>query len=134
MIRFILIGLGGGLLFGIVDGLIGANPMGRRMAQPYGPIARESIRIVTGIVIDLFYGLAMAGVFILLYESLPGDGGILKGLGYALGIWFFRVVMYVVSHWMTFRIPTSSLVYTLVTGAMEMALLGVLYGLTLTPF
>jgi hypothetical protein len=84
-------------------------------------------------VIDLAYGFVMAGVFLLLYSSLPGETGLLKGVSFAVLVWFFRVVMSAASQWVMFRVPAKALLYSLVAGFGEMLLLGVLYGLTLKP-
>ena len=75
----------------------------------------------------------MAGVFLLLYRSLIGETGLLKGICFAFLIWFFRVAMSVISGWMMFNIPIGALLYTLITGLGEMLILGILYGLTLKP-
>ncbi len=133
MVRTILIGLGGGLLLAILDGLINANPLAVQLLAAYKPIARTTINPLAGVAIDLVYGLVIAGVFVLLFPSLPGGSGFVKGLSIALLIWFFRVVMYTASHWMMFEIPTSTLFYSLVAGLVEMLALGVLFGLTLHP-
>ena len=75
----------------------------------------------------------MAGVFLLLYRSLPGQTGLLKGVSFAVLVWFFRVVMSTASQWMMFRVPVETSLYSLVAGLGEMLVLGVLYGLTLKP-
>ena len=75
----------------------------------------------------------MAGVFLLLYHSLPGKTGLVKGVSFAVLVWFFRVVTYTASQWVMFNLPVEALLYFLVTGLGEMLILGVLYGLTLKP-
>jgi Zn-dependent protease len=70
---------------------------------------------------------------LLLYDSLPGEIGLLKGLAFALLVWFFRVFMNTASHWVMFKIPIKTLLYSLVTGLGEMLVMGVLYGLSLFP-
>jgi len=75
----------------------------------------------------------MAGVFLLLYNSLPGEIGLIKGISYAVMVWFFRVVMYVATQWVMFTVPLNTLLYSLVAGLGEMLILGVLNGLTLKP-
>jgi hypothetical protein len=134
MVRFVIVGLGSGLVFAVMDVLVNANPLGRSLYEAYKPLARESVNGAAGMVIDLIYGLILAGAFLILYASLPGDLGLLKGLSYALLLWVLRVLMYVVTHWMTLKIPVPTLLYTLVTGLVEMAVLGVLYGLLLKPW
>ena len=133
MIRYIIVGVVSGILFGILDGVIHANPLAQRLYEVYKPIARTSINPLAGIVIDLVYGFVMAGVFLLLYESLPGGTGLVKGVSFALLAWFFRVVMYAASQWVMFNVPVETLLYSLVSGLGEMLILGVLYGLTLKP-
>jgi len=133
MIGYIIISIASGILFGILDGVIHANPVAHRLYEVYRPIARTSINPLAGIAIDLVYGFAMAGVFLLLYKSLPGETGLIKGVSFAFLVWFFRVVMYIASQWVMFNVPVETLLYSLVTGLGEMLVLGVLYGLTLKP-
>ena len=133
MIRYIIAGVVSGILFGILDGVIHANPLAQRLYEVYKPIARTSINPLAGIVIDLVYGFVMAGVFLLLYKSLPGETGLVKGVSFAFLAWFFRVVMYTASQWVMFNVPVETSLYSLVVGLGEMLILGVLYGLTLKP-
>ncbi len=133
MTRYAIVSLLSGILFGVMDGLINANPLAQRLYAAYKPIARTSLNPVAGILIDLVYGFLMAAVFLLLYRSLPGDTGIVKGISFALLVWFFRVVMQVASQWMTFNVPVTALFYTLAAGLVEMLILGILYGISLKP-
>ena len=133
MIRYIIVSVVSGILFGVLDGVINANPLAQRLYEVYKPIARTSINPLAGILIDLVYGFVMAGVFLLLYESLPGGTGLVKGVSFALLAWFFRVVMYAASQWVMFNVPVEALLYSLVSGLGEMLILGMLYGLTLKP-
>ncbi len=133
MIGYIIVSIVSGVLFGILDGAIHANPLAQRLYEVYKPIAKASINLPAGIVIDLVYGFVMAGVFLLLYKSLPGETGLVKGMSFAFLVWFFRVVMYTASQWVTFNVPVEALLYSLVAGLGEMLILGVLYGLTLKP-
>lgn len=133
MIRYIIVSLASGILFGTLDGLINANPLAQRFFAVYKTISKTAINIPAGITIDLVYGFAMAGIFLLLYNCLPGKAGVVKGISFSLLVWFFRVVMYVASQWMMFKVPLGALLYILVTGLSEMLILGLLYGLTLKP-
>lgn len=130
MLRYVLVSVGSGILFGIMDGLINANPLARRLYKVFEPIAKKSINVPVGLVIDLIYGFALAGGFLLLESSLPG-AGIVKGLIFGGLVWFTRVVMQAASQWMMFTVPAKALLYTLATGLIEMLVLGVVYGLTL---
>jgi hypothetical protein len=131
MTGFIIISIISGVLFGVLDGVINANPLAQRLYQVYKPIAKTSLNPLGGIVIDLIYGFVMAGVFVLLYNSLPGETGLIKGLSFGVIVWFFRVVMFAASQWVMFIVPVKTLLYSVVTGLGEMLILGVLYGLTL---
>ncbi len=133
MARYIIVSIVSGTLFGVMDGVINANPLAQRLLAVYKPIARTSINPLAGIAIDLVYGFVMAGVFLLLYQSLPGATGLAKGVSLAFLVWFFRVVMYAASQWVMFRVPAATLLYSLIAGLAEMLVLGVLYGLALKP-
>ena len=133
MTRFIIVSIASGILFGILDALINANPLAQKLYKPLEPIMKKSVNFVAGIVIDLFYGFVMAGLFLLLYSSLPGESGWLKGLVYGGIVWFFRVLMSVLSQWIMYDLPLSTLLYTLGTGLIEMLVLGLIYGAFLKP-
>jgi hypothetical protein len=133
MLRYLLVSLGSGLLFGILDGLLNANPLAVRLLEVYKPIARPSVNVAAGVIIDLAYGFILAAVFLLLYPSLPGESGIVKGLSFAVLVWFLRVVMQAASTWVTWQVPPAALGYQLIAGLVEMLVLGSLYGLALKP-
>jgi hypothetical protein len=133
MAGYIIVSVISGILFGLLDGVINANPLAQRLYQVYKPIAKTALNPVAGIMIDLVYGFVMAGAFLILYNSIPGETGLIKGLSFAGMVWFFRVVMQAASQWVMFIVPGRTLVYSLVSGLGEMLILGVLYGLTLKP-
>ena len=131
MLRYVTVSLGGGILFGIMDGLINGNSLAQKLYAAFDPVLRNSVNVPAGIVIDLLYGFALSGIFLLLYQSLPGNSGWLKGITYGFLIFFFRVVMQVASQWMMFNVSSGLLVYILVSGLTEMLLLGLFFGLFL---
>jgi len=131
VLRYVLVSVGSGILFGLMDGFIHANPLARRLYQVFKPIARTTINVPAGLLIDLVYGFALAGGFLLLDAGLPGGSGWIQGLVYGGLLWFARVVMQAASQWMMFVIPAKALAYTLVTGLVEMLVLGLLYGVVL---
>ncbi|MFC1616375.1 DUF6789 family protein [Patescibacteria group bacterium] len=133
MTRYIIVCIINGILFGIMDGTINANPYAKKLFAAYKPIAKTSINAPAGIVIDLVYGFAMGAIFLLIYSSLPGECGITKGIVFALILWFFRVFMNVASTWMMLKIPIKTLFYVLVTGLIEMLVIGIVYGIFLFP-
>ncbi len=131
MLNFVLVSLGAGVLFGVMDGVINANPLAQRLNAVYAPIAKTGINMPAGIVIDLVYGFVIAGIFVLLHAALPGQSGLVKGLSLGLGIWFFRVVMSVATIWMTQQVPPALLQYQLANGLVEMLILGAFLGVML---
>jgi hypothetical protein len=131
--RYIIASIISGILFGVMDGLINANSLAQKLYDIFKPIAKTSVNVPIGIVIDLVYGFVMAGIFLLLYKSLPGEAGLVKGISFAFLVWFFRVVMSAASQWMMFNVPASALIYGLLTGLGEMLILGIFYGLILRP-
>ncbi len=133
MLSNIIVSLVGGILFGLMDGLINANPLAQKMYEVYKPLARKSLNLLAGILIDLVYGFVIAGVFLLLYHSLPGDSGVVKGLSLGILVWFFRVVMSGVSQWVMYVVPVRTIIYSIFAGMGEMLILGILYGLFLKP-
>jgi hypothetical protein len=116
-----------------MDALINANRFGQELLIPFKPIARREVNFIAGILIDLFYGFALAGIFLLISPSLICESYLLRGLLYGLIIWFFRVLMSVLSQWMMFDIPIRTLLYLAITGLAEMLLLGLVYGAFLRP-
>jgi len=134
LISYIIVSFVSGILFGVLNSLINANPLARKLHEVYKPIAKTSLNIPLGVVIDLVYGFIMAGIFLLLYSSLPGEIGLVKGISFAFLAWFFRVVMSVASSWMMFKVPAATLLYTLLAGLGEMLILGVIYGFFLKPW
>jgi len=133
MVRYIIVSIISGFIFGALDGLINANPLAQRLYRIYQPVAKTSVNVPAGIVIDLVYGFVMAGTFLLLYQSLPGASGLVKGISFAIFLWFFRVLMSTATQWMTLNIPMQALIYTAVTGLLEMLVICIFYGLTLQP-
>ena len=128
MKRYILTSLVCGLLFGLLDALVNANPLARDLYAVYAPIARETVNMPAGILIDLAYGFLLTAIFLLLYPSLPGRNNLVKGLSYGVLAWFFRVEMAAASQWMMFEIPWPTLTYMVLAGLLEMALLGLVMG------
>lgn len=128
MWRFFIVCLANGLLLGILDGMIHANPLAVKLFKAYQPIAKESINWLPGLLIDLAYGLIMGLIFLLIRDVLPWNSGILNGLLFGAVIWFFRVLMDTLSQIMMFKIPVHTLLYVAVTGLIEMLIIGLVYG------
>src|SRR4030042_6121540 len=131
MLRYVGVSVFGGLLLGFLDGLINANPYAQKLFEVYKPIAKSSVNIILGFGIDILYGFVLAGLFLLLYKSLPGQTMLLKGLSFGLIVSFLRVVMHVFSQLVMFKVPANALVYMFLTGLVEMLLICLFFGLTL---
>lgn len=133
MTNYFIVSIASGILFGVLDGLINANPIAIKLFEAYKPIARTSVNFVAGMIIDVLFGFILAALFWLLWASLPGEAGLVKGVSFALMVWFLRVVMSVAAQWMMFKVPLKALLYSLLAGLGEMLILGILYGLALQP-
>ena len=133
MTRYIWVSIVAGVLFAVMDGFLNANPLAQRLYAIYRPITRASVNAAAGVAIDLAFGFALGGIFLLIYPALPGSTGFRKGISFAVLVWFLRVVMAAASQWMIIPLPVSTVAYGLATGLAEMLVLGILYGLTLRP-
>jgi len=132
-VRYTLVGVASGLLFGIMDALINVNPIAERLYEFNLPIRRTSVDVIAGVAIDLAYGFILMAAFLVLYRSLPGRVGLVKGVSFALLVWFLRVVMSAASQWIMLNMPVTALLYGVLTGLGEMLVLGILYGATVRP-
>jgi hypothetical protein len=72
---YILVSVISGPLLGVMDGVLNANPLAAKLYAVYKPISRTPINVPGGVLIDLVYGFVLAGIFLLLYKSLPGELG-----------------------------------------------------------
>ena len=63
IMKFVFSSLLVGFIFGILDGLIHANPIAENLYDVYKPIARDTINITVGILIDIVYGYILCGIF-----------------------------------------------------------------------
>lgn len=133
MIRYIIVSVVNGILFGVLDAAINANPLAQRLFEVYKPIAKTAINVPAGFLIDILYGLAMGFIFLVLYNALPGAKGLTRGLVFGLIVWFFRVLMNTVSSWMMFNVPLEALLYSAAAGLVEMLIIGMIYGIFLRP-
>lgn len=118
------------MVFAILDGLLNANPLAQRLYAVYRPIVRQSVNAPLGLLFDIISGVVLAALFVGLSPALPG-GRLTKGLAFGLMVWFLRVAMGVAAQAVMFNVPGSALAYSLITGLVEMSILGLLCGLAL---
>ena len=128
MIRFIIAGLISGILMWIVDAIVNGNPYAQKLYQVFKPILRTTMSIPLGLLIYLIYGFAMAGIFLFISHSMFGHTGIIKGISFAMVVWFFRCFMAAIGQWMVFPLSFKALVYSLITGLCELVIVGILFG------
>ncbi len=129
VLRYVIVSVASGLAFGFMDGLINANPLAKTLLAAYKPIMKKKANFVFGMIADLAYGFALAGLFLVLYATLPGTFGLLKGLSFGVIVWFLRVAMAAATTFVMFDVPGSAIFYQLATGLAEMLVLGTVYGL-----
>ena len=134
MTTFLIVGLGSGIIFVLLDFLLNVNPLARRLNEPYRPIARTGMRLLPPILIDLLYGLALAGIFLLLRPVLPGGPVLGAGISFGVLTWFLRVLMSALSQWVMFEIPVRTHLYSILAGFLEMIALGLFYGVAFKSF
>jgi len=131
MLRRIVVGLAAGVVFLILDGLLNANPLAQQVYAGYRPIARSSVNVLAGSLVDLAYGLILVALFVTLRHCLPGRKGLTKGVSFGLMVWFLRVVMRVAGEWVTTTLPPSAHAYSLVAGLVQMLLVAIVIALLL---
>ena len=129
--RYMLVSWACGILYWILDGVRNWNPFAQKLYQAYRSNVKISFNLPKSFVIYIVYGFAMTGIFLVLYKSLPGKIGIVKGISFGLIAWYFRGFTAVMSQWMLSTMPLKALSYVAITGLLEALILGILLGLTL---
>ena len=89
---------------------------------------RREFNPALSILLDITYGIILAGLFNLLYMSIPGKG-VLKGIAFGLIIWFFKVVMAMGSIRVMFNVSDKILVYWTFSGLLELLVIGSVLGI-----
>ena len=133
MPTYLLVGLAGGVIFLMLDAIVNGNPLAQRLSSPYRPIARTRLMIIPALAIDILYGLAMAGLFLLLRGSFPG-GWVGAAISFGLLAWFFRVLMNALGQWVMFDIPVATHLYAISAGLLEMLALGFFFSIAFKSF
>ncbi len=114
--------------------IFGAIPFFESRNQALAPF---EVRDVTGLIalgILVFQMSIIVRLFILLYPSLWGNSGVVKGLFYGSMLWFFVVVEDVLDpDFLKYDISIGGILYILFLFLVMFLLLGLFYGLTLKP-
>lgn len=107
-------------IFGMIGGLIGAQVFGLPFDQPPGIEAKMTF----GLIFELINGFMLALIYAIIHSGLPGQGW-KKGISYGLIVWGLRVVMWAFSTYMMTDMPPVLIAITVVTGLIEVLILGV---------
>lgn len=105
-------------IFGMIGGLIGMQLFGLPLEQP------SEVKMMIGPIFELINGFMLATIYAIIHPSLPGQGW-QKGVSYGLIVWGLRVVMWAFSNYMMTDMPPVLIVITVVTGLIEVLILGV---------
>jgi hypothetical protein len=116
------------MLLGAAGGAIAAQVFGVPFNQPPGIQAK----IIFGLVFELINGFMLALIYALIHPSLPGQGW-KKGIIYGLIVWGLRVVMWAFSTFMMTDMPPALIAITVVTGLIEVLILGVVIAAIYQP-
>ncbi len=123
--RFIIAGVAASVLFlvldavfGVVGGLIGDQCFGLPATQP------DEAKMMIGLIFELINGSMLVLIYSVIHPSLPGQRW-KKGISYGLIVWGLRVVMWAFSTYMMTDMSPSMIVITVVTGLIEVLILGI---------
>jgi len=108
------------MVFGVTGGWIVAQISGRPIRQPAGIEAKMAL----GLVFELINGFLLVAIYAVIHPCLPGRGWA-KGISYGLLVWALRVVMWAFSTYMMTDMSPLLIVVTVVTGLIEVLVLGV---------
>jgi hypothetical protein len=104
-----------------------------RLLDEFSPIAKSTINIPAGVLVDFIFGFGISAIFLLIRDSVPGKSRIMKGINFGLGLWFLRVLMGVATYCVMFDISLPTLGYIGLTGLAEMVMLGIINALIIYP-
>jgi hypothetical protein len=127
--RFLAAGIVASVLFlvldailGITGGLIGQQVFGVPAGQP------PEAKMMIGLIFELINGFMLALIYAVIHPGLPGQGW-KKGISYGLIVWGLRVVMWAFSTYMLTDMSPVLITITVVTGLIEVLILGVVIAL-----
>jgi len=125
--RLVVAGIVASVLFLVLDaalgtagGFIGAEVFGLPVEQPPGFEAKMKF----GLIFELINGFMLAVIYAVIHPSLPGRGW-KKGISYGVLVWGLRVVMGAFSTYMMTDMSPILIAITVVTGLIEVLILGI---------
>ena len=133
--RFLFAGIVASVLFLVLDmalgmagGLVATKLFGLPATQPQG--FEKKMRL--GLLFEPINGFMLALIYALIQASLPGQGWI-KGVSYGLIVWGLRVVMWAFSTYMMTDMAPTLIGINVVTGLVEVLILGVVIAVIYGP-
>jgi hypothetical protein len=129
--RVIIGGIFIGLLMvtsGMISGFFSVAVFKLPMFVSDSTLWRKEFNPALSILLDISYGIILAGLFNLIYMSMPGKG-VVRGIAFGLIIWFFKVVMAMGSIRVMFNVSDKILVYWTCTGLLEFLMVGMVLGI-----
>jgi len=125
--RLVVAGIVASVLFLVLDaalgtagGFIGTQVFGLPAEQPPGFEAK----VKYGLIFELINGFMLAVIYTVIHPSLPGRDW-KKGISYGFLVWGLRVVMGAFSTYMMTDMPPILIAITVVTGLIEVLILGI---------
>jgi len=125
--RLLSAGIAASVLFLVLDaalgtagGFIGSEVFGLPVEQPPGFEAKMKF----GLIFELINGFMLAVIYAVIHPSLPGRGW-KKGISYGVLVWGLRVVMGAFSTYMMTDMSPILIAITVVTGLIEVLILGI---------
>jgi hypothetical protein len=129
MKRLLVAGIVASVLFLVLDGLLGITG-GLIGQQVFGVTAGQppQAKMMIGLIFELINGFMLALIYAVIHRGLPGQGW-QKGISYGLIVWGLRVVMWAFSTYMLTDMSPVLIIITVVTGLIEVLILGVVIAL-----
>jgi len=116
------------LVLGVISGFFSVEVFKLPIFVSDSTLWRHEFNPALSIFLDIIYGIVLAGLFNLLYMSIPGEG-VVKGISFGLIIWFFKVVMAMGSIRIMFNVSDKILIYWTFSGLVELAIIGSVLGI-----
>ena len=96
----------------------------RLFGLPAGKPEGIQVKMRWGLLFELINGFLLALIYAVIHGCLPGRGWV-KGLSYGLIVWALRVVMWAFSTYVMTDMPPLTIGINVVTGLIEVLVLGI---------
>lgn len=116
------------LVSGVISGFFSITVFKLPIFVSDSTLWRQEFSPYLSISLDIIYGIILAGLFNLLYMSIPGKA-IMKGISFGLIVWFFKTVMAMGAIRVMFNVSDKILLYWTFSGLLEMLMIGAVLGI-----